>query len=57
MAGEQSIERVVKIVVPLRVERVASRGAGIDDAHIIEIALGNQPGLALEAPRLILEGL
>ena len=55
LAGKQSVERVVKIVVPLRVERVPSRITRVDDTNIFEVALGNQPGLALQPPRLILE--
>ena len=48
---------MVKIVVPLRVERVAALGAWVDDADIFEVALGDQPGLALEPVRLIAESI
>ena len=48
---------MVKVVVPLRVERVAALGARINDANIFEVALGDQPSLAIQQLRLTLKGV
>ena len=45
----------MEIVVPLRVQGIAAGGAGIDDANIFKTALGDDPGLPLQTPGLILE--
>ena len=45
----------MKVVVPLGVKSVATDGARIDDADIFEIALGNDPGLALQTLSLVME--
>ena len=46
---------MMKVVVPLGVKSVTTDGAGIDDADVFEIALGNDPGLALQALSLVME--
>src|SRR5258708_2563775 len=38
LAGEDGVERVMKIVVPLRVQSIATRFARRDDSRLVEIA-------------------
>ena len=47
----------MKVVVPLRIQAVASHRAGINDAYVFEIALRDHPGLALKPACLILKCL
>src|SRR6185437_9289206 len=55
LAGQERIKRVVKVIVPLRVESEASLGTGINDPNIIKIALGDQPRLTIQALGLSLK--
>src|ERR1700730_1647352 len=57
LPGEQSIERMMKVVVPLRIQGVASHRTGINNADVFEIALRDHPGLAIKPACLILECL
>ena len=47
----------MEIIVPLRVHGIAAGGAGIDNANILEIALGDNPSLAIQSLGLPLKGL
>ncbi len=42
LAGEERVDRVVKIVHPMRVESVAAARGTVDEAGIVEIALGDE---------------
>src|SRR6202011_3534188 len=46
---------MVEVVIPLGVDPVTANSNRIDDARIIQVALGNEPGLAPERARLALK--
>ena len=49
VAGDDGVQRVVKVVAPLRVEAQAADLAGPDHARVVEVALGDQPGVPAPA--------
>ena len=51
-AGQQGVHGMVEIVAPLRVESVTSRLRRIEQAHVVQIALGNDVHAAAEPPGL-----
>src|SRR4030095_8274179 len=48
LAAEQPVQRMVEIVVPLRLEPIAAERARAAEARIVEVALGDQYELAAE---------
>ena len=45
VAGDDGVQRVVKVVAPLRVQPQAADLLGPDHARVVEIALRDQPGV------------
>ena len=54
LTGEQGVQRVVKIVVPLRIQAVPSPLALAHEARVIAVALGDHPEVAAELGRQLI---
>src|ERR1700688_2554418 len=48
LSGEECMQRVMEILVPLRIESVAAGLAGYDDPRLVEVTLGDQNQMAAE---------
>jgi hypothetical protein len=48
------MERVVKIIVPLRVQSVSSQFPRADQARVVKVAFGNEIDLTVEAFSMLL---
>ena len=54
--GQQRVQRVVKIIVPLRVEPVSAKLCGPDQPGIVERAFSDDIDAAIERSALFMDG-
>src|ERR1700692_1083634 len=55
LSGEQSVQRVVKVVVPLRMQAVTPTLTVAHQSRVIAVALGDDPELAVEFNRQLID--